>query len=54
MTETIEKLRPIEPVSSKDKTAPDTGVRHVIPDMEKVPQHPLSHRYKGNFLNVVV
>jgi len=54
MTEAIEKPRPVEPVSSKDKMASDAGVRHVTPDKEKIPSHPLSHHYKGNFLNVVV
>ena len=54
MTEAIEKLRPVEPVSSKEKIIPDAGGRHVPPDKEEIPQHPLSHRYKGNFLNVVV
>lgn len=53
MTEAIEKLRPVEPVSSRDRTPPDSGTRPVTADKGEIPQRPSSHPYKGKLLNVV-
>lgn len=53
MTESIEKLRPVEPVSPRDKVLPDSGTRHVTTDKDEIPQRPAPHPYKGKLLDVV-
>ena len=53
MTEAIEKLGPVEPVSSRDKVHPDSGARHVAADKDVIPQRPAPHPYKGKLLDVV-
>jgi hypothetical protein len=53
MTEAIDKLRPVEPVSSRDKMLPDSGARHVAADKDEIHQRPPLHPYKGKFLDVV-
>ena len=52
MTEAIEKLGPVEPVSSREKVYPDSGARHIA-DIDEIPQRPAPHPYKGKLLDVV-
>ena len=53
MTEAIDKLRPVEPVSFRDRMLPDSGASHVATDKDEIPQRPSPHPYKGKLLNVV-